>query len=72
MNEPSKHLEESTLQIILPGAPIVGVFYTNNKRGLQYHTFPVLSWSHEQEHQRFILVLAPLAEVIVQCPTVCY
>jgi hypothetical protein len=43
MNEPSKHLEESTLQIILPGAPIVGVFYTNNKRGLQYHTFPVLS-----------------------------
>jgi hypothetical protein len=51
MNEPSKHLEKITLQIPLPGIPIVGVFCTGNKQGLQDHVFPFLSLSHEQKHQ---------------------
>jgi hypothetical protein len=51
------------LQTLLPVAPIVGVFYTDDKQGLQDHAFPVLSWSHKQEHQGSFLVQAPLSEV---------
>jgi hypothetical protein len=60
------------LQTPLPSVPTLGVFCTGNKQGLQDHVFPVLSWSHEEEHRGFILVQAPIAEVIALCPAVCY
>jgi hypothetical protein len=72
VNEPSKCLEENTLSILLPDVPTIGVFYTDNKQGLQDHVFSVLSLPHEQEHCEFILVQAPLAEVISLHPTVYY
>jgi hypothetical protein len=50
MSEPSKHSEESTLQISLPDAPTIGVFCTSNKQGLQNRVFLVLSLSHVQKH----------------------
>jgi S-methylmethionine-dependent homocysteine/selenocysteine methylase len=32
MREPSEHLEENMLQILLPGPPTVGVFCTSKKK----------------------------------------
>jgi hypothetical protein len=55
-----------------PPSVSVIVFCTDNKQGLQDHTFLVLSWTHEQEHQGFILVQTPHDEVIVLRTTVCY
>jgi hypothetical protein len=52
--------------------PTIDVFFTGNKYNVQDHTFSVLSCSHEQEHQGFILVQAPVTEVIALHPTVCY
>jgi hypothetical protein len=56
MSEPSKRLEESMLQILLPNTPTVGVFCTSKQQGLQDCVFPVLMWSREQLTQEFILV----------------
>jgi hypothetical protein len=72
VNEQSKHSKESMLQIPLPSAPTINIFYTGNKRGPQDHAFPDLSWSHKQEHHGFILVQAPLEVVIALHPAVCY
>jgi hypothetical protein len=56
----------------LPSAPIVNVFCTGNKHGLQDRAFPISSWFHEQEHYGFVLVQAPLANVTALRPIVCY
>jgi hypothetical protein len=37
MNEPSKHSDECTLQIPLPGVPTVSIFCTGKSHGLEYH-----------------------------------
>jgi hypothetical protein len=50
----------------------IGVFCISNKQDLQDHVFLVLSWSCKQELQGFILVKAPLDEVIALRPAVCY
>jgi hypothetical protein len=39
MREPSECVEESTVQILLPGVPTVGVFCIDKMQGGQDHTF---------------------------------
>jgi hypothetical protein len=39
---------------------------------MQDHVFLVLSCSCERIHKGFMLVRAPLSEVIALCPVVCY